>query len=206
MSRNEGFAIDKGSPRLGPRCILAIALVLSTVAYAAPAGMSAAAAVHFDRGMAAFGERRYQEAASAFEEGFAVEPRRELLFAWAQAERLAGRCAAAVPLYERYLATQPAAPQVEAARIAMARCPPVVRAPVEPEPPVRAQPAVAAAEVVAPTEPRPPMPRRRLSKGAWVGISLAAVAVVGTAVGLGVGLSSPAPASRGLPTVDFRGP
>ena len=87
-----------------------------------PAPMNAAAKLRYDKGLELYGRREYRAAIEEFEEGFAVEPRREFLFAEAQAYRLAGDCARAVPLFNRFLATQPSAIQIDATRLALDRC------------------------------------------------------------------------------------
>jgi hypothetical protein len=76
----------------------------------------------YDTGMVHFRARAFAEAARAFQAAYDLDPRREVLFALAQATRLAGDCPRAVPLYQRFLASGPPARQVEAARIALARC------------------------------------------------------------------------------------
>jgi tetratricopeptide (TPR) repeat protein len=76
----------------------------------------------YELGMAHFRARSFGEAARAFEAAYAIDPRREVLFALAQATRLSGDCPAAVPLYQKFLATRPPDQQVEATRLALARC------------------------------------------------------------------------------------
>jgi hypothetical protein len=67
--------------------------------------MGSAAADHFRRGLAAYKERSYARAADEFRAGYALDPHPDFLFPWAQAERLAGRCRQALPLYHKVLAT-----------------------------------------------------------------------------------------------------
>src|SRR5579862_8300035 len=76
----------------------------------------------YDRGLAAYQAKDYPTAIRAFEAGFALEPRREFLFANAQARRLAGDCRGAVPLYQRFLEMGPPPVQASATQIALARC------------------------------------------------------------------------------------
>jgi hypothetical protein len=71
---------------------------------------------------AAFGAKDYDVASRAFADAYALEPVPKYLFARAQAERLAGRCNVAVPLYEQFLASAPSKAEVERARQARARC------------------------------------------------------------------------------------
>src|SRR3954470_10503745 len=102
----------------------------------------------FDRGAALAAERKYDEAAQAFQAAYELDGRKETLFAWAQVERLRGNCAAAVPLYRRFLSSADLTPaQSEAAALSIRRCE------AEPEPP----PAPPAMVVAAPAPPPPLM-------------------------------------------------
>lgn len=76
----------------------------------------------FEAGKAAFAEERYAEAAAHFERAHQENPDPLLLFVWAQAERLAGQCDAAVPLYRRYLALEPPDSDVQVTRAAIEAC------------------------------------------------------------------------------------
>lgn len=98
----------------------------SAAAGASDPGRAARAHDLFQRGMASFAVDRYDEAIAAFQAGFLLDPRPELLFNIAQAERKAHRKAQAVEYYQRYLDLRPAAPdraQVERS-IAELRAPP----------------------------------------------------------------------------------
>jgi tetratricopeptide (TPR) repeat protein len=132
----------------------------------------------YDRGLAFYQAKDYPDAIRAFEEGFALEPRREFLFANAQARRLAGDCRGAVPLYQRFLEKDPPPVQASATQIALGRCarqmaaerlaPPTIVAPKTPVVPLPAAPP-----------PPPPWTHDR-----W-GAALLATGVVGLAVGGG---------------------
>jgi len=76
----------------------------------------------FEAGTAAYAEKRYAEAAEHFERAHRARPDPVLLFVWAQAERLAGRCDAAVPLYREYLSLDPPDADVEVTRAAIEEC------------------------------------------------------------------------------------
>ncbi len=132
----------------------------------------------YELGMAHFRARGFSEAARAFEAALALDPRPEILFALAQATRLSGDCPAARPLYQRFLATEPPPHQVEATRIALARCEGRAPPPGPVVAPLPAPPAVQAAAV-----PRQPQAR-------WwadpLGGALAGAAVL--SLGAGVGL------------------
>lgn len=99
----------------GATVLLAAVAALATVqvgeapALADPAAQAPAlhgkASADFDRGLAAYRRGNYRAAARAFAAGYAIQPHPDFLFPWAQALRLAGDCAAAVPLYRKVLAT-----------------------------------------------------------------------------------------------------
>jgi tetratricopeptide (TPR) repeat protein len=104
-----------------------------------------------EEGLAAYEARDYTRAIAAFERGHAIEARRVFLFAWAQAERLSGRCDRASPLYRRFLEEQPPEEQAARAREGLVRC--------AAEPGPERAPAVDARARPQP-RPRPPPPRR----------------------------------------------
>lgn len=68
--------------------------------------MEPAARAHFQEGLDAYGEKDYERAIAGFEAGYAIDPQRAFLYAWAQAERLSGDCDAAIPLYRKFLDTR----------------------------------------------------------------------------------------------------
>ncbi|PRQ08903.1 tetratricopeptide repeat protein [Enhygromyxa salina] len=103
-----------------PRRILAILLSIasitwgpSTPAEASPATRSAAD-THYDAAAELYAREDYAGAASEFAVAYALAPRVDTLFAWAQAERLAGNYEEALELYERLLAGELSAAQREA--------------------------------------------------------------------------------------------
>jgi len=127
----------------------------------------------YDRALKAFETRDYPGAIRDLEAGFTLDPRREFLFAEAQAKRLSGDCRGAVVLYQRFLTTQPPALQIDATQIALARC---------------AQELANKPEVVMVTPPPPaPAPRPappRWSRDPWgLGLTGAGVAAVGVGIG-----------------------
>jgi hypothetical protein len=133
--------------------------------------MHPAAQALYDRALKGFETRDYAGAIRDLEAGFALDPRREFLFAEAQAKRLAGDCRGAVILYQRFLTTRPPPVQIDATQIALARC---------------AQELAKKPEVVV-APPPPPAPRPappRWSRDPW-GLGLTGAGVV--AVGIGVG-------------------
>ena len=58
---------------------------------------------HLQRAEAAFSEGQFDDAAEALKAAYELSPQDDVLFNWANAERLAGRCDRAVELYDRYL-------------------------------------------------------------------------------------------------------
>jgi hypothetical protein len=77
---------------------------------------------HLERGLKHFTEREYEAAIAEFEAGQKLDPRPDLIFALAQAERLSGDCASAVLYYREFLAGEPSEKQAEAARSNLERC------------------------------------------------------------------------------------
>lgn len=127
----------------------------------------------YDEGLAAYQAKDYAAASAAFDAGFALEPRREFLFANAQARRLAGDCRGAVPLYQRFLEMSPPAVQASATHIGLARCAQQMAA-ERPAPPTVAPPP-------APPPPAPPPPWTHDRAGA----ALLGAGVVALGVGAG---------------------
>lgn len=76
----------------------------------------------FEAGKEAFAQGRYAEAAAAFERAYERQPEPLLLFVWAQAERRAGHCEVAVPLYRQYLTLDPPEADVAVTRDAIEAC------------------------------------------------------------------------------------
>jgi hypothetical protein len=122
--------------------LVVVALAASSPARAQELGPEARR--KYEQGMALYRARDFAAAARALGEAYALEPRRDVLFAQAQATRLAGNCAAALPLYQQFLNSDPPEQQVAATRIALARCesaperpapPPVIVASPPPVPP-----------------------------------------------------------------------
>jgi hypothetical protein len=135
--------------------------------------MHPAAQALYDRALKGFETRDYVAAIRDLEAGFALDPRREFLFAEAQAKRLSGDCRGAVVLYQRFLTTHPPALQIDATQIALARC---------------AQELAKKPEVVIMTPPPAPPPPRpaptRWSRDPWgLGLTGAGLAAVGVGIG-----------------------
>ncbi len=165
---------------------LVITLILSTLTVSAPAGaIDPEAKEHLERGLAGYTAKDYAGAIKDLRLAYALDPRPEILFAWAQAERLYGRCSQASKLYDRFLKSKPSAQQAAAARTGIERCegqpdttpadPEDVEQPApQPAQEQPEQPAAAAA---------PPPPRPRVDA---VGLGLLGVGVALGAVGGGL--------------------
>ena len=135
--------------------------------------MQPEAAALYTRGLQRYTARDYPGALADLEAGYAIEPRREFLFAEGQAKRLAGDCKGAVALYQRFLATNPSAVQANATQIALGRC---------------AQHMAEHPEIVVVEPPRPPPtpppPPPKWWRDAWgLGFTGAGVASIGVGIG-----------------------
>jgi hypothetical protein len=108
--------------------VLALALALSLAPD--PAEVDAI----IDKATAAFDRKDWNGASRALADAYVLDPRPDLLYARAQAERLAGRCNVALPLYDRFLAEEKAGSQAAAdARVNRSSCAQVV-AGTQPQP------------------------------------------------------------------------
>ncbi|MBX7080881.1 MAG: hypothetical protein K1X88_16910 [Nannocystaceae bacterium] len=102
----------------------------------------------FEEAQAAFEAKDYATASAKLERAYMLEPKPELLYPWAQAERNLGRCASAIDLYQKFIDTGPPERMVEAARQNITRCEESLAA-AQPEP-----------EPAAPAEDPESAPRR----------------------------------------------
>jgi hypothetical protein len=91
-----------------------------------------------ERAAAAFDREDWNGASRALADAYLIDPRPVFLYGRAQAERLAGRCNVALPLYDRFLAVERADTEAaELARVNRNNCAAVVakQTPSEPPPP-----------------------------------------------------------------------
>lgn len=135
-----------------------------------------------DAGVKAFAEGRYEDAATILERAYAAEPEPDLLFAWAQAERYAGHCDVAVPLFREYLAGLPPADVQALAREAIEACGEDPDEDPVPEPEPEIEPMVGPEPEPEPDAPTDLEPRSRPAARdpwghalTWSGVALAAV-------------------------------
>ncbi|MBA3465566.1 MAG: hypothetical protein H0T46_36885 [Deltaproteobacteria bacterium] len=129
--------------------ILAAELILLVALFGgdAAADKSKARAL-FKQGIDEYKAKQYDAAAATLAKSYELDPKPDALFAQAQAERLAGRCAQAVVHYHKLLATSTDLPTIKAVQTNLALCP------QQPEPaPVIVEPTP---DVPAPAPPPPP--------------------------------------------------
>ena len=105
-----------------PELTIILALVSSSAAAADPKPLEPKARVLVDRGLEAYRDGRYEEAIRELSAAYEIDPRREILFNWAQAERLSGDCDAAIPLYQEFLDSDPPSAQAKQARRLIEKC------------------------------------------------------------------------------------
>jgi hypothetical protein len=146
--------------------------------------MTPAARALYDRGLLLFQAKDYAGAIHAFEDGFALEPRREFLFANAQARRLSGDCRGAVPLYQRFLGMSPPPVQESATHLGLSRC-------------AQQMASERPAPVIVVPPPLPPPPPPPWTHDRWGALLLGA-----GFVGLGVGTGFLVASFAALPSAD----
>jgi tetratricopeptide (TPR) repeat protein len=149
----------------------------------------------FERGIEAFENKDYAEAAKWLERAYLLQPEPEMLFAWAQATRLAGDCKKAVGLYKQFLEERPTGRQADAARQPLARCEEEI-AETAPLPPPEAP-------------PEPPPPPKPVEKGRPFYLdplgdvlAVSGLVLVGVGIGLHVSGGSLASDADAAPTYD----
>jgi hypothetical protein len=134
----------------------------------------------FDRGATLAADHQYVAAAAAFKAAFESDGRKEALFAWAQAERLAGHCPLAVGLYRQFLERGDLTPpQSEAAQLNLRRCQEVLANPPAKTPVASSLPALSLAQS-SPSPPPARSPRATLIGELMLGAAVAAVAASAT--------------------------
>ncbi len=142
---------------------------------------TAAARQHHARAVRHFEAQQYDAAIEAFQSAYQIDPRPELVYGIAQAERLRGNCARAIVAYETYLRSGPAERQAAAARANIERCREREAAPAAPPEPT-ASPATTAEPPVA----QPVAATPAFVEAPWYADSLGGVLTVsGVAVGVG---------------------
>jgi hypothetical protein len=167
---------------------------------------------HLARGLALYGQKHYTEAVEEFRAGSAVHADPRLLYALAQALRLAGQCTEAVTYYQRFLDQAPGPAQEVAARANLERCrEPVSSEPAQnpldlaPEPPTTRPPPPARTPPSRPVASHPNVPNPGMAAGAsgasrrptpthdaahaWYADTLGATLTGGGLLGVGAGVT-----------------
>lgn len=144
---------------------------------------------HFERGMQEFEAGRYHDAILALDAAYVIEQHPMLLYARAQARRLAGECGSALKLYEYFLATSPPEAAARDATVNIERCKAAVSTGA---PPPEAEPEPTPAPLPegpapAPVAPLPPPARKDIAGGVLTGVGS-----VMTGAGLGMMLAAAA--------------
>jgi tetratricopeptide (TPR) repeat protein len=168
---------------------VALAFMLAVSLFVAPLRDGSTAAAD---GETAFVEGRWDDAAQAFAEAYAHDPQPAYLYARAQAERKAGRCAVAIELYEQFLDGAPkgdaktlARENVEACRAELPEEPD--SSAIEPQPTVSPRPLVDESDD-APRVDEPVREPRPWYRDPWGGalFGVGAASAVGGGVLIGV--------------------
>jgi len=97
-------------------------LALLLVQGVARADLAPAAKAKLDVGLVQYNAGHYEAAIVEFEEAYEIDPDPSLLFTWAQAERLADHCDAAVPRYRQFITSRPSTAAVDLANNGIALC------------------------------------------------------------------------------------
>jgi tetratricopeptide (TPR) repeat protein len=153
------------------------------------------AADHAAAGKKAFAEGKYAEAITSFREAHKLAPDPKLLYAIAQAQRMAGDCASAVVTYEEFIKTNADKKLVEYSQENIKRCKEQLASqpkvePPRPEPPPTEPPKTEPPRTEPPkTEPPRVEPKPARSSGEtswttdWIGHGLVAAGVGAAVVG-----------------------
>jgi tetratricopeptide (TPR) repeat protein len=189
------------------RSAIAALIVFTTVAHAdqPTANKIAEGKEHYRQGTQLYDIGKYAEAAAEYETAFRLTDRAGLLFNMGQAYRLAGDAKKAVAAYQGFLRREPNSPQraevdsniaelekkiqEDEAREAVAK-EAADRSAADQAAAERAAAEKAASEkLVAAQKPAGPA-KHKTKPWVWAVVGVAAALVVGTAVGLGVGLTT----------------
>ncbi|MEM7158769.1 MAG: hypothetical protein AAF799_38360 [Myxococcota bacterium] len=137
--------------------VAALLLTTGSMAHAAPGVLkNEEARAHFQRAQEHFNEQNFPAAIPELKAAYALEPNPMLLYAWAQAERLAGSCERAVALYRRFLDTNPSDEQRRLTEANLLDC----EAELPEPPPATEEPGVEEPGIEEPVEPIDDEPQR----------------------------------------------
>lgn len=169
------------------RCCLSLAISIALCARAgADPQLAGEARVHFDKAMAAYDAKRFDEALEELRAAYAIDPRPDLVYAEAQALRMAGRCREAIETYRRFLALSPPATEAAKAERHIARCGDSLQ--VE---------SAIERDVPAASSEAPPWYSDRL------GIALTAAGVAGIGVGIGLAVAAAHARDAAMSATDY---
>lgn len=160
-----------------------------TTAWAMPTNPDAVA--HLERGNAAYERRDYKAAAEEYKKGYEIEADADFLYTWAQAERMRDRCASAVKLYQRYIATNPGEMAAEYARSGIVKCAESLAgdSPLPPDAEM-GEPGEDPVEPDEDTPPDAPPPPEPKDKAKWprdpAAIALVTIGSLATVAGVGI--------------------
>jgi tetratricopeptide (TPR) repeat protein len=151
---------------LGPA--LAILAHVTVVRAQSPDRTPSDAQAHVDKGLALYEAKEYAQAAIELRAAYELKKDRDVLYALAQANRLAGDCPTALTHYREFLESNPPGKQADLARKNIARCeetkPAPTPAPVPPAPTAPTSAPTADMHATAHTlEPVGPAPAPRIA-------------------------------------------
>jgi tetratricopeptide (TPR) repeat protein len=147
------------------RLACGLLLLVAVTARAEPRALDPRARRELERGVAAFEEGRYDDAARAFEAGHKIDPHPAFYFPWAEAVRRSGDCERAVPLYQKALETAKTSASRRLVREPLRECEKIVARTTEAAKgedrlaPKGESPAPPRTEPPAPSPPAPSPPR-----------------------------------------------
>jgi tetratricopeptide (TPR) repeat protein len=155
--------------------LLVIALcALPAIALAGPQE-KAEAQKHITRATTAHQAAKYDVALTELEAAYALDPQPDLLFAMGQVQVKLDRCAEAIGLYERFIATNPPADAAASANEAITTC----KAKLPPPPPPQPEPPPPEPEPA----PAPPPPQAESPRVDRLGAAVVGAGVVTVVVG-----------------------
>jgi tetratricopeptide (TPR) repeat protein len=169
---------------MGSKLAILAAQLVAMTALARDAAADPTARGLFKQGIEDYKAQKYEAAAAALKQSYALDPKPDVLFALAQAERLGGHCPDAVTHYKKLLESISDLPTAKVVQNSLALCPqPEAEKPRPAEPPSR---------------PEPPPPPRTITKTVVrevrhtdvVATTLAAGGMLGLGAGGGLFLAS----------------
>ena len=180
------------------RAALALAAITATAGTARGQGraMAPGARAHLERGLSAYADHKWNQAIEELRAGYQIDPHPDFLFPWAQATRLSGDCAGALPLYRRALAEAASAEDRADIERLIAGCEAKVEREPPPAPEPRPAPRSSRVEVHAHASAEPGSPPPWYTDGLGGGLA------IGGAVGLAAGTAFLVAADRAEANAD----